>query len=123
MTLSKIIFAAALLTLLLGCQQDRIVTVPKDLVGVWKTSNPKYADRHFELTETTIYFGTGGDSFTYNSIWKIEEVQNGSHAHYTISYSYMDVPDKLELSFFYDLDRDTIRFENQNQITWKKDRS
>jgi len=123
MTHSKIIFNVALVTLLFGCQQDRIVTFPKDLVGVWKTSDPKYADRHFELAETTMYFGTGGDSVTYNLIWSIEEVQNRSQALYTISYSHMDAPDKLELSFFYDLDLGTIKFENQHQITWRKDRS
>jgi hypothetical protein len=46
-------------------------TVPEDLIGVWETKSPAYADRFFEIQAKEIIFGTGEGRFDVYPITKI----------------------------------------------------
>lgn len=94
--------------------------VPDELVGTWRTSDPKYADRSFEIDIVTINFGTGEGTVTTGFIQKVEAVPEGRRTLYTITY----VEDgKEELcSFYYTSAKEkTIVFKNQPNINWTKD--
>jgi hypothetical protein len=54
MVSNGILIACVILTALVGCRSERTATVPDDLIGVWKTTEPRYADRPFEFTRNTV---------------------------------------------------------------------
>jgi len=47
-------------------------TVPGDLIGVWKTTAPTYADRFFEIKTDEVIFGIGEGNFDTYAITRIE---------------------------------------------------
>jgi hypothetical protein len=53
-----------------ACQEsggdDQVVVVPAEIQGSWVTSEPKYADRAFEILEESLLFHTGGGGLTRN---------------------------------------------------------
>ncbi len=56
----EIFILVALCATFLGCSFHRVVSMPEDLIGVWKTAEKKYADRYFELNADRVIFSTGG---------------------------------------------------------------
>ena len=76
---------------LVCCQLGRS-TVPDALVGVWKTSAPRYRNSYFELTKSLIIFGSGRffDYMDVNFIVKVQEKPKQTHILYTIHYENMD---------------------------------
>ncbi len=118
----RILAALVTLVCLFGCRSGKNKTVPDELLGVWKTSGPKHADRFFELKKDVIVFGTGGSSVTANSIFEVEEVREEKEKMvlYTIHYT-NEKGGEYIFSFYYDpTNGGTIRFKNQMQIEWKK---
>jgi hypothetical protein len=94
--------------------------VPPELVGEWHTTDPKYADRTFELDPVCISFTTGDGTVSVGFIKEVKEIPEGSRILYTISYTVDDEPN--EVSFYYDLKNDkTIWFKNQKNIAWRID--
>ncbi len=51
MRTKDIFIVVALCATFLGCSFHRVVSMPEDLIGVWKTAEKRYADRYFELRE------------------------------------------------------------------------
>ncbi len=118
----RILVAFVTLVCLCGCRSVKNKTVPDELVGVWKTSAPNYADRYFELKKDAIIFGTGKGSASVNAILKVEEVREEKEkvVLYVIHYTNEGGKDYL-LSFYYDpTDAGRIRFKNQMQIEWTR---
>ncbi len=77
---------AILLVAFLVFLPERPTPLPDELVGVWTTSHPKYADRYFDLTKTTVIFGTGKESIDTNVISNVEKTLQDK-ASYTQSTS------------------------------------
>jgi hypothetical protein len=94
--------------------------VPRELIGTWKTTDPRYADRYLEIDGHTIDFYTGKGTGTTGFIQKIDAVSQGSRTLYTIFYV-QDGQDE-QCSFYVALERqDTIYLQNQPGIAWTKD--
>ena len=107
------------MTLFFGFQCGKNRTVPDDLIGVWKTSEEKYEDRFFEIDRTTITFGTGGENSDTHPITNIE-VEKGSLC--TIYYKNAE-GQEFKLSFTYQpAGQGEIKFKNQDQIVWTKEK-
>lgn len=75
-----------LLTLifLVGC--ERVVIVPQHLIGEWKTSAPKYADRSMKFSEHTLIYGIGDGEEVARTIDKIKSKQGADGTVYTFYY-------------------------------------
>jgi hypothetical protein len=103
-----------------GCQSNESGIVPSELRGIWKTSEPKYIDCYFELTEGEITFANENflDEMKVNYISDIEKIIPGKRILYTINYVGDDL--EYELTLYYDPSGGSIRFKNQQQIKWKK---
>ncbi len=67
-----------------GCQRD--VTVPQDLIGVWETSVPTYADRHLAFTENELIYGIGNGEEISHYIQKIDVEQKNNEIFYIFHY-------------------------------------
>jgi hypothetical protein len=106
-----------------GCQCGKKGTLPDDLIGVWKTSAPQYADRFFEIKKDEIIFGTGEGSLKSNAIINIEteKVRGEETSLYTIQYKDQE-GERYTFSFYYDpVKSGVIRFKNQTQIAWTRE--
>jgi hypothetical protein len=93
---------------------------PDELVGVWMTSDPRYADRFLDLSKVTIIFGTGKDNIDIYFISNVEKTVQDKAILYTVHFHNQEgLEDKV--SFYYDPQNSgTIRFKNQKQITWTR---
>jgi hypothetical protein len=111
------------LVIILGCESKKIASVPDNLIGVWGTSDPKYADRTFEITRSDVIFQTGEGTFDTYSIASIEMEKNqGENPLYTINYKNKEGL-KYKFIFSHDpKDGGLIKFKNQPEITWTKEK-
>ncbi len=109
----------ALCATFLGCSFYRVVSMPEDLIGVWKTAEKRYADRYFELREDRVIFSTGGWGVTAHPIDRIEEHSENGKILYIIYHPNVE-GDEAPFSFYYDPVRSVIRFKNQEQFEWVK---
>ena len=116
----KILVAVALLYTLLGCEAGKDARVPDDLTGIWRTSEPKYANRFFSLTTESITFGIGEGRVNAYAIRSVKKALDNQAILYTIVYV-DDAGQEYKLSLLYDpAIPGVVRFKNQQQIAWKK---
>lgn len=121
MKLRRASLAFALLTALLGCTPGHEKTIPEDLLGVWTTSEAKYADRFFELTKDTVAFGTGGDTFDVYVVESVERTRDEDGLLYHIHYlNHEGYP--YTFSIYYDpSNHGVIRFKHQKHSAWARE--
>jgi hypothetical protein len=102
---------------LVGCTQQG-VTVPQHLVGMWKTSEPRFADRYMKFTNYSLALGIGDGKEALYSIQKIKVSKSeGNSLLYT--FHYVDSEnEKGKLAFIYDPSKRTIQLKNRTEI-WK----
>ena len=121
--MKKTRFIAILITLIVfGWQCGNNEVSLDDLMGVWKTSAPKYADRSFEITKERITFGIGEGNFEIYFIKKIyvKQFPQDNSRLYTIYYENSE-GDENTFAFYYSLEKGgLIRLKNQRQIEWEK---
>ncbi len=107
------------LPIFLGCVPEREITVPDELVGLWKTSTPKYADRYFEFTKKTLIFKVGQEEIGSHQIKDFEKFGDGEDTGYTITY--LSLGEKYKFSFSYDPANDgVITIANKNGVQWTR---
>ncbi len=118
-----------LIALFFGFQCGKNKALPDHLIGVWETSDPKYADRIFEITRNELIFQTGETTFDTYSIKSIEmekvpggQVPGGQSLLYTITYKSIEGL-QYKFSLYYNpVGQGEIRFKNQDQILWTKEK-
>ncbi len=120
------IFIVTFIVILLfsACQYEQRTTAPDELVGVWKTMEPKYAGSFFEFTENKIIIGTVEGEKISSVIKTVGKKAIGSEENilYTIHYGNSE-EENITLSILYNpADNGTIRFQNQNRIVWIKEK-
>ncbi len=117
----RILIAFAIVTAFFGCQSGGNRAVPDELLGVWKTSAPKYADRFFELKKDAVIFATGEGNVSVHAIVNIEQVREDKQILYTIYYT-NQAGEEYKWSFYHDsANGGAIRFKNQKRIEWTKE--
>jgi hypothetical protein len=119
----KILVLILCLVLLFACQRSGKATAPVELIGVWKTTAPAYADRFFEIKTDEVIFGTGEGNFDTYPIAKIktEKDPREQGTLYTLYYKNIE-RQEYKFSFCYDpVNQGTIRFKNQKEMVWTKE--
>ena len=96
--------------------------VPEDLIGVWETTDPDYADRPFEIKTDEVIFGTGEESFDTYPITKIKIEKDPVEQKTLYIICYKNIAgQEYKFSFYYDpANQGTIRFKNQKEMVWTK---
>lgn len=118
----KLFVALMLFTIFFGWQCGYERTAPDELIGTWKTSASKYADRFFTIEQKTITIGTGGETVEPYTIKKItikkDSVEIGML--YTIYYKDEEGV-KYQFAFYHSPEKGgVIRLKNQKHIAWTK---
>ncbi|MGH7273199.1 MAG: hypothetical protein ACREIQ_01905 [Nitrospiria bacterium] len=110
-------------TTFLGCQSEKNkTTLDPALLGTWKTPAPAYSDRFLELTRGLIILGTGEGNVAVHPIKNIEKVHEDEDTLYTLTYVNREGKE-YNFSFYYNpRNEGVIRFKNQKQIEWTKER-
>lgn len=121
MTPKAILATLTVLAFLTGCQPER-KSLPAGLIGVWKSSDPRYAGRFLQFSHDRVTFGTGKGSVSIHTITKIVRMPQADTFHYTITYV-NEEGQNYRLAFVYDPARGgVIWFKNQSDILWRKER-
>ena len=116
--LGVIVATFVLSTFLPRILSNDLRTLPGELVGVWSTTDTRYADRAFEIKKDSLIFQTGGTSSTMHSIRRVDVEQSDSTTLYLVDY--LNNEDVYTFSFYFDADSDTIRFQNQLEMVWTR---
>jgi hypothetical protein len=122
MKVEKLSFIIICLVGLTAFQCGGKATVPEDLIGVWETTTPSYADRPFEIRTKELIFGIGEGKFDTYPItkMKIKKDLREQTPLYIICYKNM-TGQEYKFSFYYDpINQGTIRFKNQKEMVWTK---
>jgi hypothetical protein len=122
MKVERVCIIIVYLMVLAACQGGGKAAVPDDLIGVWETTTPSYADRPFEITADELIFGTGEGKFDTYPITKtkIEKDPIEQKTLYIICYKNIE-GQEYKFSFYHDpANQGTIRFKNQKEMVWTK---
>jgi hypothetical protein len=111
-----------LLAAIVGCQPATEKTIPDDLLGVWKTSEPKYADRFFELKKDAIIFATRENNTDTYSVASIEQTHDEGGVLYNIHYLNLEGQQYTFSIYYAPTNHGVIRFKNQKHFTWTRER-
>jgi len=117
-----IVLALSACILLFGCQGRGPKTIPDELLGVWKTSAPKYEGCFIEIRKDSIAFLNMSHlgSMYSNDISKIEFASEGKEMLYTIHYKKRGEEEYQFPFYYYPQEGGAIRFKNQIKIKWVK---
>ena len=112
-------FSLVLISTLLYCTGEVVVSIDS-FVGVWKTSVPKYQDRFFKISGSTITFGTGNGNAKNFIVDRVIKKVEEKKTVYTIMYN--DVEGSgFKRAFYYTPENNgVIRFKNQPEIEWTR---
>jgi hypothetical protein len=114
--------AIALLTTTLGCHSGDRKTVPDNILGVWKTSHPKYADRYFEIRKDVIIFEQGEGKSEFHAIADVDQSANGESTLYTITHVSHDGQRFIFAFYYRPDDHGALWFKNQKDIKWTREK-
>lgn len=101
-----------------GGRGDKIM--PDELLGVWTTTAPAYADRAMEIKPTTLIFHTGGGSSSVHPVRRVVRVERGGgSALYTVEYGNAGAVETLSFQYVR-AHRPAIRLRNQ-RFVWRQE--
>lgn len=105
-----------------GCGKK--ATISDEMIGTWKTTDSKYRDTSFELTPDKIIFRTLGGEVNANTIKKIKKKKapDTEETLYTLTYVNLEEQESLFSFFFSQKNGGKIRFQNQPEIIWTREK-
>ena len=110
-----------LLLLLTGCDWRGPQTLPGQMVGEWRTDEPRYHGRFIRLETDRITFGLGGVApDTAEHIEKVKMAPSDNPTDYTIRLKAGDgTPDSIVLQFTRQ-NGGELRLKSQPMVVWKR---
>ena len=110
--------SAALIYLYSG--GDSIRTLPEELEGTWRCDDPRYEDRYFKLSPSTVALGIGNHRIFIHSIVRFEQQKIDNRTLFTVYYHDQDGFEQ-KMAFYYDASGEgAIQFKNQPEFIWHK---
>lgn len=110
-----------LLLLLAGCDWRRPQTLPGQVVGEWRTDEPRYKGRFIRLETDQITFGLGGVAPDKSEhIERVRMAPTGKSTDYVIGMRAEDgTPDSIALQFTPE-NGGELRMKNQLKVVWRR---
>ena len=103
-----------------GCDWNRSRFIPENLVGVWRTDDPRYRGRSLELSKDIAVIGIGGEKPSIESVEWVKTQATSEETTYSIQCRTADgTKDLLTLSFSPKGDGE-IRLNHPQSIVWKR---
>ncbi|UCB49380.1 MAG: hypothetical protein JSW56_00275 [Deltaproteobacteria bacterium] len=122
MRTAGIILTLAVLVSLFGCLSGGSEGVPTELIGVWKTSVPKYKGCSIELTRDYIIFTNSHLAAHINANFVLRMKQVPERGHYLCTILYENIHEqRYKFSFYYYPTKGgVIRLKNLLDVDWRK---
>jgi len=117
---TRIVAVFIFLLYLHGC--GKIKSIPEELLGVWETSDPRYAETYFEFGLNMLSFKDKEGNITDHMITSIKrkKTEGNNWLEYKIKYKNKETKE-IEFSFYYDpTDKGSLRLKNQELIVWQR---
>jgi hypothetical protein len=97
------------------------MTLQRDLIGSYHTSDERYTDRGLEIDTVSVNFVTGEGRVTVGIIESVKMKPENGKMLYTITYTSDEA--KNQVSFYYEKGKEQIiRFKSQESVAWVKDK-
>jgi hypothetical protein len=105
-----------------GCTKKAIIS--DEMIGIWNTTDSKYKETSFELTPDKIIFRTLGGEANANTITKVKkkEFPDTEETLFTLTYVNLERQESVFSFFFSQKNGGIIRFQNQPEIIWTKEK-
>ena len=116
--ITVIIYTAIIIALFsYGCSRN--TDVPGELIGLWKTAAPSYADRHLAFDDHSITLGLGAGGEVSYIIKNIKARKQDSGTSYT--FFYVDSEgEEWTIAFYYEPANGGLIILNNSNNVWKK---
>ena len=105
-----------------GGDPNADVVLPAELLGIWRTEAPKYADSFFELSAPELVFGT--EDRAVRSLHRIDRVTRRTDTQgvlYTIWYATAEDRGSTQpFRLYHDSSAHVLTFHNQLHIPWER---
>jgi len=92
--------------------------VPPELIGVWATTTPGYADRVLEFTRSSVLLHSDEYHFTVHPIQRVSRERHGLYTTFRIEYEDVDAVTPLVFRFI-PSPRPLIRLEHYAAV-WRR---
>lgn len=117
--LTAIILSLPLLSLT-GCDGSDQQTLPKQMVGVWKTDDPRYKNRYMNVEVQRITFGMGGTSPDRPEFVDNVKTSREHPSDYIVKLKMTDgSPDSITLQYA-EQNGGELRLKSQPKIVWTR---
>jgi len=118
----KFLFVVVCIGASCGWQGNKDQRIPVNLIGVWKTDQPRYADRPFEITKDALILeqGEGYYEFSVYPIVDVRTSNSGEKTDYVITYT-GEKGLRYEFSFsYYPREGGVLELKNRQGFLWKR---
>jgi len=96
--------------------------MPEKVWGIWKTDDPRYADRYLDISEAVFAIGQGQQRLQVFFFRRVDIKIKGPHEHYTLYYRPDDRTGSPLQSFTFDFittdEGPRIQLRNPKNIIW-----
>jgi hypothetical protein len=121
--LLNLLCAGVTLIVISGCDSGKPMPVPHELLGTWRTQDPRYSGLFFKIDPDNFSFSTVQGTVENYTIVNYEPLANSTEnrVHTHVLYGSRD-GQKLKVSLIYDsLDGGRFKFKNQDKTFWIRD--
>lgn len=115
--MAAVLLAATVLTVI---NREEPIEIPDDLFGYWTTTDPKYADRHFDLSSATVTFGLGDDASAVYAVDRISAAREHDRIVYTVTFKDEEGVAHTQSMAFHQNNPNQLVFINQQGTVWHK---
>jgi hypothetical protein len=122
MKIAGIFFTLAIFVSLVGCLSGGSEGIPTELIGVWRTSAPKYKNCSIELTKDYIVFTNSHVSAHVDTNFVLRMKRAAERGRFLCTILYENIRgQRYKFSFYYDAgEGGAIRLKNQIGVEWRK---
>ena len=97
---------------------QRSIPIPPALIGTWTTADPRYADRAFGISDSSITLHVGGGTQVTHAIRRVRGRTDAGIRIFEIEY---DDPDgALTVVLSWDSVEGALRLENPAELVWRR---
>jgi hypothetical protein len=102
-----------------GCSRSSSDTVPDSLLGIWTTSDSRYARRFFDLRPHSVTFGLGENGQTLFPVSSVEWSRDYGQSVFTV-HDEAEGWSQTSMAFYHPLFDNVLVFKNQLQTYWTR---
>jgi len=100
---------------------EKKIPFPTELIGVWTTESPGYADKYIDIKDMQIIFGTGESIPSILLVDQIQKKTKTQLVEWTLKCKDIE-GNPIDIVVFYKIEanKEQITMKNKEQVLWTK---